>query len=120
MSEKSWRESSRLSWTDENWANYLDCPVRNIPDIKTILANNYVMAIERNKMTKQYCFRVYKINKNNKLQLVWSDDKHGFANVIDAVNDANNIIATLELSDSAARALNIPKRALQMMVIREN
>ena len=117
------RQKPRLQWTDLDWANYLQCTVQEIPDIKDFLDKNYVMAVERNKMTGRYSFTMYKYHTapsgNQSLQLLLSDDKHSFVNIMDAVRDANNIISTLELSDFWARALNVPKQALQMMLIRE-
>lgn len=123
MSETEYRRKSRLEWTDENWANYLGCPVEKIPSIRNFLDKTYVTAVERNKITGQYSFAMYKYDTapsgHNRLRLILSDDKRGFTNITDAVRDANNIISTLELTDFWADTLNIPKQALQMMLIRE-
>lgn len=124
MSKKDWRKESRLTWTDENWASYLDCPVKDIPSIRKFLDDNYVVAIERNKITGKYSFAMYRYDVApsgvRRLQLFLSDDKHSSSDIKKAMHDANNIIATLELTDFWVKALNIPKRALQMLLIREN
>ncbi len=114
---------SRLEWKNEDWANYLDCPVQKISEFKKILDENYVMAVERNAASKLYSFAVYRYDVApsgaKRLQLLLTDDKHKFANIQDAMHDANNIISSLELNDYCAKALNVPKRAIQMMLIRE-
>ena len=124
MPRTEYRQKSRLEWTDENWADYLGCPVKEIPSIREFLNETYVTAIERNKITGRYSFAMYKYDSapsgHKRLQLMLSDDKHSFTNIIDAVRDANNVISTLELSDFWADALNVPKRALQMMLVRQN
>ena len=123
MSETDWRKAGRLTWTDENWANHLGCPVKDIPSIRKYLDNNYVVAIERNKFTGKYSLAMYRYDVApsgaRRLQLLLSDDKHGSVDVKQAIHDANNVISKLELTDFWSKALNVPKRALQMLLIRE-
>lgn len=112
----------RLEWTDADWANYLDCPIKKIQEYKKILDENYVMLIEQDRVSGQYSFAAYKYNFApsgiKRLQLWLTDDKHKFATATDAIHNANNIISKLELNDIWAEALNIPNRAIQMMLIR--
>ena len=117
------KPKSRLNWNDLDWATYLDCPVQKIPEYKRVLDANYVTAVERNRTTGRYSFAMYKYHTkpsgDQNLQLLLSDDKHSFPTIMDAVHDANNIISTMELSDFWAKALGMPARAVQMMLIRE-
>lgn len=117
------KPKSRLYWNNLDWATYLGCPVQNIPEYKKVLDENYVMAVERNKITGNYSFAVYtyhtKPSGDQNLQLLLSDDKHSFPTIMDAVHDANNIISTMELNNFWAKTLGVPSRAIQMMLIRE-
>jgi hypothetical protein len=114
---------SRLTWTDEQWATYLNCPVASVKKYKQVLENNYVTAIEKNKKTNLYSFAVYKYDiapsGAKRLQLLLSDDKHTFSDLTAALNNANNIISTMELSDYVASVLSVPKQAIQMLLIRQ-
>ena len=115
----------RLEWTNLDWANYLQCPIQEVPSIRNFLYDNYVMGIERNRKTNRYSFVMYRYHiapsgfKSPQLLLSASDEKHTFSNEKDAIEDANKVISSLELSDFWADALNVPKCALQMMLIRE-
>ena len=115
----------RLTWNNLDWATYLGCPIQEIESIKAFLDDNYVMAIERHRATGRYSFAMYRWHiapsgaKDLHLMLSADDEKHMSANPVDAIREANNVISTLELSDFWAKALNVPKRALQMMLIRE-
>jgi len=115
----------RLEWTNLEWANHLECPIQEISSIRKFLNDNYVMAIERNRKTGRYSFAMYIYHnapsgaKDLHLMLSADDEKHTFVNPMDALRDANNIISSLEFSDFWAKTLNVPKRALQMMLIRE-
>lgn len=114
---------SRLNWSDAQWAKYLNCPVESVKKYKQVLENNYVTAIEKNKKTNLYSFALYKYDIApsgvKRLRLLLSDEKHTFSDLTAAVNDANNVISTMELSDYVASALNMPAKAIQMLLIRQ-
>ena len=115
--------TSRLEWKDTDWARYLDCSVQKIPEFRKVLSENYVTAVGQDKKTNLYSFVLYRydfsIAGTKRVRLLLSDDKNKFNDFGHAVQHANNIISTLELSDIWAEALNVPKRAIQMMLIRE-
>ena len=119
------KPKSRIEWTLLDWANYLGCPVHEIPSIRKFLENNYVTAIVRNRGTGRYSFAMYRYHtapsgaKDLHLMLSADDEKHTFTNQVDAIREANNIISTLELNDFWAKTLNVPQRSLQMLLIRE-
>ncbi len=116
------KQKSRLDWTDNDWATYLSCPVAKISGYKKILNENYLMALEQDKETKNYAFAMYRYDiapsEQKRLRLLLSS-KSQFAQKQDALTHANNIISTLELNDFYAKALNVPTKAIQMLLIRE-
>lgn len=115
--------TNRLQWTDKDWATYLGCPIDKIQEYKNILDKNYLMAIERDKNSGKYFMAVYRYDIApsgfQRLQLLLSGNKR-FDNVVNALQDANRIISHMELNDFYAKQLNMPKQAIQMMLIREN
>ena len=118
------QQKPRLKWTDLDWATYLDCPVQEIPSIKKFLDDTFVMSIARQKSTGRYCFAMYKYDfapsGATRLQLIKSGN-NSFSNIMYALHDANNnIISKMELTDFWAKTYNVPRRALQMMLIHEN
>jgi len=123
MTKNLVKPKSRLNWNDLDWATYLDCPIQNIPEYKQVLDKNFVMAVERNRTTGRYSFAMYRYHTkpsgDQNLQLLLSDDKHSFPTIMDAVCDANNIISTMELNKFWAKTLDVPARAIQMLLIRE-
>lgn len=113
---------NRLNWKDEDWATYLGCPVSKVQEYKNILDQNYLMAIECDKNTKKYFMAVYRYDIApsgfKRLQLLLSGNKQ-FAKVDDALHNANDIISKMELGKYQAKWLNMPQKAIQMMLIRE-
>ena len=113
---------NRLNWTDLDWAEYLKCPVQKIFEYRKILNDNYVMVVERNKKTGKYSFAMYRYyitpSGNDRLQLLLSG-KQSFLTYSEAVNNANGKISKMELKDFWVKSLNVPKQAIQMMLIRE-
>ena len=112
---------SRLEWQDADWARQLNCPVQNVPEYRKIMEENFLTSIESNKVSGEYSFVVYRYDTApsgaQRLQLWLTGDK-SFQEIEDALRDANNIIATLELTDFWAKVYGVPKQALQMLVIR--
>ena len=113
---------SRQDWNDTDWANYLQIPVSEVKKCRALLDDMFVMAVERNKITQQYSFAMYRYDIApsgvKRLQLAATDDKHSFADIKDAVVNANNIIACMELTPYWAKTLNMPAQAIQMLTIR--
>ena len=113
---------NRLEWTDMDWATYLGCSVQQVQEYRIFLNDNFVPAIELNKETKKYSFVMYKYHTHpsghKSLQLM-STRNVNFSNVAEAVDDANSIISCMEFSDFWAKMYEMPKRAIQMMLIRE-
>ena len=113
---------SRLDWNDNDWAKYLDCPVEAVQKHKKVLDDTYLTTIGRKKDTNLYHFVMYKYDYApsgiKRLQLMHSGN-HGFISYKEAVVDANNIISSMELTDFWAQTLNVPNRAIQMLLIRQ-
>jgi len=112
----------RLNWNDKDWAKYLGCPVKKIPEFKKLLDENFLIGIERNAKTGRYSLAVHRYDirpdGDKRLRLLISSNKT-YDNVSDAVHMANEAISSFELSDFWAGAFGMPKQAIQMMLIRE-
>ncbi len=117
-----WKQKSRLEWTDANWAAYLGCSVSQVSRYKEILNKNYLMAVEKNTQANTYAFAMYRYDiapsGQKRLRLLRSSNQQ-FSEESAAITDANNIISTMELYDFYATALNVPKQAIQMLLIRQ-
>lgn len=113
---------NRLDWNDADWATYLGCSVAQVMAYKIELDKHYIPTIERDKKTGKYSFALYRYNISpsgfKRLQLLLSDNR-AFDDIEKAMNKANEIISTFELSDTWAKMLHIPKKAIQMLLIRE-
>ena len=46
----------QLTWTDEQWAAHMDCPVQEVPSIRKYMTENFFPAIACNKETGEYYF----------------------------------------------------------------
>ena len=116
------KQKSRLDWNDTDWAAYLGCSVQNVAKYRELLEKNYLTCVEQDKKSGLHAFALYKYDiapsGTERLRLMLSS-KRRFNNVSDAVKDANNIISTLELSDFWAGEFNVPKQAVQMLLIRQ-
>ena len=117
-----YRKISRLEWTDANWADYLGCSVKQVQEYRNFLDKNFLVAIERNKTNNQYSFAMYRYHthpsKHKSLQLMATRDI-SFPTIMEAVADANGIISCMELSDFWAKTYDVPKKVMQMLLIRE-
>ena len=116
------KQKSRLDWNDTDWATYLGCSVRNVAKYRKLLEENYFTCVEQDKNTGLHSFALYKYDIApsgvKRLHLLLSSNR-GFTNLSDATVDANNIISGLELTDFSAAAFNVPKQAVQMLLIRQ-
>ena len=114
---------SRLNWTDTDWAKHLNCHVSKIPEYRKALNEMFLVTIEQNRLDGLYYFTMYRYHVSlagtKSLQLFLTKDAPGFKTIQDAIDDGNKAISTLEFSDYWAKLYKMPKRVLQMMLIRE-
>lgn len=113
----------QLKWTDKQWAAHLGCAVQEVPHIRTYVDANFFPVIEQDKNTKAYNFLVTRMSTSmagTRRIMPMVSDKKVFADFEAAVQYANNeAIPKLELTKFWSDALYIPKRALQMLHIKE-
>ena len=113
----------QMTWTDKQWAAYLDCPVQEIPSIRAYVLANFFPVIEQDKNTKAYNFLLTKMSTSmagTKRVMPMVSDKKVFSDFESARTRANNeVIPKLELTKFWSDAYNIPQRALQMLHIKE-
>ena len=114
---------SRLNWTDADWAKHLNCHVSKIPEYRKALNEMFLVTIEQNRLDGLYYFTMYRYHVSlagtKSLQLFLTKDAPGFKTIQDAIDDGNKASSTLEFSDYWAKLYKMPKRVLQMMLIRE-
>jgi len=114
---------SRLNWTDADWAKHLNCPVSKIPEYRKALKEMFLPVIEQNKLDGLYYYTMYKYHVSlagtKSLQLFLTKDAPGFKTAQEAIDDGNKAISTIEFSDLWEKIYEMPKRVLQMMLIRE-
>ncbi len=112
---------NRLNWKDPDWAAYLGCPVNCVAQYRQILGNNFVPAIEREQKSGLYSLVMYRYDVSpsgsKRLRLLFSSNQH-FADIADALHNANTVISSLELNAKVAEVLQIPRTAIQMLLIR--
>jgi hypothetical protein len=113
----------QLDWTDKQWAAHLGCSVQEVPHIRTYVYANFFPVIEQDKDTKAYNFMMTRMSTSfagTRRVILTVSDKKAFADVESARTHANNeVIPKLELTKFWSDALYIPKRALQMLHIKE-
>ena len=114
---------NRINWSDQDWAKHLGIEVKDLPRVRDFVNDNYYVTTVRNQITNKYSVALYKYHKSpsgfKTLQLVATANKE-FAESAQAVKYANeNFLSTLEITDAWTQSLNIPKRALQLLSIRE-
>ena len=113
----------QLTWTDKQWATYLGCSVQDVPNIRAYVHANFFPVIEQDKDTKAYNFVVTKMSTSmagTRRVMPMISDKKVFSDLESAITHANNeVIPKLELTNFWSSALYIPRRALQMLHIKE-
>ncbi len=116
------QSKNRLDWNDADWAAYLGCSVRQVATYRVELDKYYIPTIERNRKSGKYSFALYRYHVSpsgfKRLQLLVSDSR-AFDDAAKATKIANEIISNWELSDTWAKTLHMPKKAIQMLLIRE-
>ena len=112
-----------LKWTDKQWAAHLGCAVQEVPHIRTYVDANFFPDIEQNNDTKEYNFFMTRMSTSmagTRRVMLMLSDKELFSDFESARKHANNeVIPKLELTKFRSDALHIPKRALQMLHIKE-
>ncbi len=113
----------QITWTDEQWAAYLGCPVQEVPSIRAYVCANFFPVIEQDKNTNVYNFIMTRMSTSiagtRRIMPVVSDKKV-FSDFESARIHANNeVIPKLELTKFWSDALYIPRNALQMLHIKE-
>lgn len=115
--------SDRTQWRDSDWAAYLRCSVAEVVKYREILSSMFLTGIARSEVEGKYRFEMHRYDiapsGQKRLFLMLSGD-----NVFDtyeaALKDANtNIIPKMYLNDFWERHLEVPARAVQMMLIKE-
>ena len=70
----------QLSWSDGQWAIYLDCPIQEIPSIRKFMTRNFFPLIERDVITGKYNFVMTRISTSmagtKRIMPMISDKKH--------------------------------------------
>ena len=114
---------NRINWSDQDWAKHLGIEVKDLPRVRNFINDNYDVATVRNQFTNKYSVALYKYHKSpsgfKTLQLMATANQE-FAESAQAVKYANEqFLSKLEMTDLWAKSLNMPKRALQLLSIRE-
>ncbi len=115
--------SSRVNWTDTQWAMHFGMNVKNVPMIRNVIAESYSAAIVKNTKTAKYAVAVYRYEitpSGFKRPILMVTSKQDFDKSDDAVKYANEtFLPNLELTQYWAHALGVPYKALQMLYIKE-
>ena len=115
-------KENRLEWLDSDWAEYLHCPVTEIPRIRNLMQYNFVLTIKKDKKTGKYYFALSRRNytpagfkrlHDLKTPVTYFDTKH------EAIEDANKYMSEQLFPAVGAKLYKIPQRAIQMVLIRE-
>ncbi len=113
--------TNRLRWTNKDWAKYMNCSITEVKEYKKFLFNTFETGIAKSRETGKYRFEMYKYHispSEFKMPLLMFSGKKEFISVDDAIKDANNIISGFELSDYWAKMYEMPKQAVQMLLIK--
>ena len=114
---------NRINWSDSDWAKHLGIEERELKRVRNFVNENYDVATVRNQFTKKYSVALYKYHVSpsgfKTLQLMATANQE-FAEAAQAVKYANeNFLSKLEMTEDWAKSVNMPKRALQLLSIRE-
>ena len=114
---------NRINWSDEQWASHLGIETKDLPRVRNFIDENYSATIVRNKNTNNFTVALYKYHVApsgfKTLQLMATATKD-FPDSAKATYYANSeFLPNLELSDFFEKSLKMPKRALQLLSIRE-
>lgn len=114
---------NRMEWNDKDWAKHLNCHVSKIPEYRKALTEMFLPVIEQNRLDGLYYFAMYRYHISmagtKSLQLFLTKDAPGFKTKQEAIDDGNKVISTLEFTDFWAKIYEMPKKVLQMMLIKQ-
>ena len=113
----------KTQWGDSDWAAYLHCPVAKVAQYREILESMFITGIAKDADTGKYRFEMHRFDfapsGQKRLFLMLSSNKV-FDTYEEALKDANaNVISKLYLDSFWERHLEIPARAVQMMLINQ-
>lgn len=113
----------RAQWGDSEWAAYLGCPETKVAQYREILESMFLTGVSKDVASGKYLFVMHRYDFSpsgqQRLYLMQSG-KNMFDTYEAAVKDANtNIISKMYLSDFWERHLEIPAKAVQMMLIKQ-
>lgn len=112
------KTTPKEKWSDLDWANHLGCPVTEVSSIRNFMQENYSSLITMDNKTGRFVVRVYRheITPSESIRPIQI-----YASELtqpDFLREANDKISGLEMNDFWAKALNVPKSALQLLRIR--
>ena len=114
---------NKAQWRDSDWAAFLGCSVADVAKYREILNGMFVTGIAHSEAEGKYRFEMHRYDFSpsgqKRMFLMLSSDKV-FDTYEAALKDANtNIIPKMYLNDFWERHLEIPARAVQMMLINQ-
>lgn len=117
------QQKPRLKWTDLDWANYLNCPIWRILEYKSVLHANFLFRVRLSKANDRYVYELFqKVDGpkgKKRYNFILADWFYQFKDEAEEIRVANEFVSGLSFKDEVADNLCLPKRAIQMMLIRE-
>ena len=115
--------TSRIKWTDDQWAKYLGVNVKDIEKIRNTVNQYYESTIVKNRQTGMYAVAIYRYDitpSGYKRPILLVTSNKEYQNAEDAVKFANDtFLPGLELSRAWACAYEIPAKSIQMLHVKE-
>lgn len=114
---------SRNFWNDEQWAAHLETSVEKIPEIRTMIKDNYLATIVTDSFTGLYAVAIYAYEMTPsgfKRPILSTTSKKEFVKPSEAIVYANEkFLPNLVLSKLVADSMRIPANAIQMLSVKE-
>ena len=111
----------RTQWGDGDWAKYLHCSVAEVVKYREILNGMFLTGIAHSASEGKYRFEMHRYDiapSGQKRLFLQKTGNNTFDTYEAALKDANtNIIPKMYLDAFWERHLNVPARAVQMMLI---
>ena len=115
--------TSRIKWTDDQWAKHLGVNVKDIEKIRNTVNQHYESTIVKNQQTGMHAVAIYRYDitpSGYKRPILITTSNEEYQNADDAVAYANNqFLPGLELSRFWARVYGIPAKSIQMLYVKE-
>ena len=113
--------NDRTQWGDSDWAAYFRCSVAEVVKYRETLNSMFLTGIAHSASEGKYRFEMHRYDiapSGQKRLFLKLSGNNAFDTYEAALKDANtNIIPKMYLDDFWERHLNIPARAVQMMII---